>query len=219
MIDRSHYSAVVERVCTLFLKYYCPLRVTGCAPTDRPFLICANHRSHLDSIAIMAALRLPFTQCGLLAADDYFFQDVRRLSPITRAMRLIPLSRRPRPHEFQKFVGSCQQFLNEGGEALLAFPEGSRVSAPHSFKRGAAVLAVRLGLPVLPVYILGTDRVLPKQRVVPSPHRIHVYIGPLLERARPLAAITLKYESTKLTREIEAAIRALDPSLARAGKV
>jgi 1-acyl-sn-glycerol-3-phosphate acyltransferase len=213
VIDRPRYSAAVERICTLFLKYYCSLQVTGNVPADRPFLICANHRSHLDSIAVMAALRMPFTHCGLLAAEDYFFQDAQRLGPITRAMRLIPLSRHPRPHEFQKFIGSCLKFLNDGGEALLAFPEGTRVGTPNSFKRGAAVLAIRLGLPVLPIYILGTDRVLPKQRIVPSPHHIHIYIGPLLPSPRPLAATKLRDESRRLTGEIEAAIHTLDPSV------
>jgi 1-acyl-sn-glycerol-3-phosphate acyltransferase len=212
VIDRPRYSAATERICTLFLKYYCSLQVTGTAPNERPFLICANHRSHMDSIAIMAALRLPFAQCGLVAAEDYFFQDVHWLTPITRAMRLIPLSRRPRPHEFQKFIGSCQKFLNEGGAALLAFPQGTRVSSANSFKRGAAVLAIRLGLPVLPIRVVGTEHILPKDRIVPWPGRIHVCIGSLLPSTPPIAATTLREESKMLMRDIEAAIHSLVPS-------
>jgi 1-acyl-sn-glycerol-3-phosphate acyltransferase len=210
---QSLYGVAFEHFCKLFLTHYCRLEVRGTlSATASPFLICSNHRSHLDSLAILIATGLPFTSCGLLAAQDYFFRNPIWLRLLTPAMHLIPVSRRPRPHEFQSMVDSCAAFLRDGGRALIAYPEGTRSNAAglSTFKRGAAVLALRLGLPVLPIFVSGTDRVLPKQRIIPRPGRIIVHIGPLLHFNQGAQPADLRSHSLQAAKEIEACVSALN---------
>lgn len=210
----SYYGAAFERFSNFFLTHYCRLEVRGTRPAmDRPFLICSNHRSHLDSIAIMIATGLPFASYGLLAAQDYFFRNPIWLRLLTPAIHLIPVSRHPRPHEFQSMIDSCADFLGDGGRALIAYPEGTRSNAAgmSTFKRGVAVLALRLRLPILPVFVSGTDKVLPKQRIIPRPGRIIINIGPLLELCEGAQPADGKRQSLQVAKEIEARVSALIP--------
>lgn len=209
----SLYGAAFERFCKFFLTHYCRLELRGTLPeTSSPFIICSNHRSHVDSLAIMTATGLPFTSCGLLAAQDYFFRNSLWLRLLTPAMHLIPVSRHPRPHEFHSMIDACATFLQDGGRALIAYPEGTRSNAAglSSFKRGTGVLALRLGLPVLPVFVSGTERVLPKQRVVPRPGRIVVHLGSLLTFEPVARPADLRYRSIQAANEIELEVRSLE---------
>lgn len=160
----------------------------------------------------MIATGLPFSSCGLLAAQDYFFRNPLWLRLLAPALHLIPVSRRPRPHEFQSLIDACGAFLSVGGRALIAYPEGTRSSAAglSTFKRGTGVLALRLGLPVLPVFVSGTDAVLPKQRIIPRPGRVIVHLGSLLDFDQVAEAAEPKYASVKATREIKIRVRALE---------
>ena len=220
-IDRSRYAASFEKFCALFLTHYCQLRVFGNVPTtDKPFLICANHRSHLDSVAIMMALGIPFSSCGLLAAEDYFFRGTHGLRLITRAMHLIPVSGRRRPHlEIEAMIHACASFLQNGGRALLAYPQGtrSRSGTAATFKRGAAVLALRLEIPVLPIFISGTERVLPKQQIIPRPGLITVNVGQQL-RSNGSEHQNLRSASVQFAQLIETSIGALGPDVETAVK-
>ena len=69
--------------------------------------------------------------------------------------------------------------LIDDGWSLLIFPEGGR--SPDGWgqehKGGAAYLAVRCDVPVVPMHIEGTDRVLPKDARFPSPRRVTVTTG------------------------------------------
>lgn len=211
--SRSRYGVAFEAFCRFFLAHYCRLEIRGTLPaTDRPFLICSNHRSHLDSLAIMIATGLPFSSCGLLAAQDYFFRNPLWLRLLAPALHLIPVSRRPRPHEFQSLIEACGTFLRVGGCALIVYPEGTRSSAAGlaTFKRGTGVLALRLGLPVLPVFVSGTDVVLPKQQIIPRPGRIVVHLGSLLDFNQDVEAQDPRNASLKAAREIEIRVRELE---------
>lgn len=194
---------LVNRVCRLEVGAEAPL------PAG-PFMVCTNHNSHLDSLAIMAALGMPFSQCALLAAEDYFFHSRTRLKVLARALTLIPIRRRATAAGFRGTVERCRFFLDQGGRALIAYPEGSRGGggAPRAFKRGPAVIALALGLPIIPGFVGGTARILPKGRAWPRPGPIKVNFG------RPLgihadAGEAGRQRSKTLTAELEGRVRAL----------
>ncbi|MCZ6774610.1 MAG: lysophospholipid acyltransferase family protein [Proteobacteria bacterium] len=173
-------SGPLERAGRLFMQRCCKLRVTTKAPfPNAPFMVCANHRSHTDSVAIMTALGLPFSACGLIAAEDYFFTNRAKLSVISRVLTLIPISRQPTPRAFKKTVAKCERFVADGGQVLVSYPEGTRNTSDglKSFKRGPAALAIRLGLCILPGFIDGTDRVMPKGQLVPRCNPVTVHFG------------------------------------------
>lgn len=67
----------------------------------------------------------------------------------------------------------------EGGEPVAVFPEGTRSSGPEigELFDGAAYLATRLGVPIVPVAIGGSEEILPSGKVFPRLHRVAVVVG------------------------------------------
>jgi len=169
-----------ERFCRIFFSRLGSLKVDFGAPLPAgPFMICANHRSHADSPILMAAAGMSFAQCGLLAAEDYYFRHPLRLRIVSSVLRIIPFERRPTPGGFAATLAACSSFLGTGGRLLIAYPEGTRGndSTLRPFKRGPATLALRYGLPIVPAYISGSERLLPKGRACPKPSDVRVRFG------------------------------------------
>ena len=89
------------------------------------------------------------------------------------------------------------------GSPVAVFPEGTRKSGPEigELYAGAAFLAIKRGVPIVPVGIGGSEHILPKGKLFPRIHRVAVSVGhpihpPVLDgRARRAAA-------TKLTEEL-----------------
>jgi len=65
------------------------------------------------------------------------------------------------------------------GKSLAVFPEGTRTpdGRLQEFKQGAFKIAVRAGVPIVPVAIRGTFKLLPKTTLAPRPGRVDVIIG------------------------------------------
>jgi long-chain acyl-CoA synthetase len=144
-----------------------------------PFLFCSNHSSHMDSIVLMAASGRGFGLFGLLAASDYFFRSPLQSQFFSCLVKLIPISRTPTRESLEQTMAECRRFLAEGERSLILFPEGtrSRNGAMREFKRGAGMLSVRLGLPIVPAYIEGSGAAMPKGRFFPAPSPVTVRIG------------------------------------------
>jgi len=91
----------------------------------------------------------------------------------------------------------------DDGFSILIFPEGGRSDSDEikPFQPGVALIASRLKLPVVPVLLEGTERVLPRNWKTARPGRIRVVFGP------PLRLEGDDYQS--LTKNVEEAIRQL----------
>jgi 1-acyl-sn-glycerol-3-phosphate acyltransferase len=88
---------------------------------------------------------------------------------------------------------------------VLLFPEGSRSrTGIQAFKDGAALLAIRAGVPVVPVAVRGTDRVLPAKSSYLRGGHVRVRVGSPI----PTAGMDSK-DRRRLTDEIEAEVRRL----------
>ena len=87
---------------------------------------------------------------------------------------------------------------------MLFFPEGTRSTTGEigPIKHGVGLIALKLGLPVVPIRTCGLFDVLPKGRILPRPGRVTVHVGSPLafEPAAPMRQVTAA---------IEAALRAL----------
>lgn len=129
-------------------------------------LLCGNHTSHLDAAAILAALPRDLALTASTAAAKDVFGDhpwrnaVSRLTTSSVAIE--------REAEFAKGLRTLENVLDEG-RPLILFPEGKR--SPNRellpLKPGAAMLAIRSGAPIVPVWIEGVNKALPKgSRVV-----------------------------------------------------
>jgi 1-acyl-sn-glycerol-3-phosphate acyltransferase len=125
------------------------------------------------------------------AAADHFFDTKPKAALIAWAYGAIPMERK----KVSRRSAETSARLIDDGWSLLIFPEGGRSpdgwGQPH--KGGAAYLAVRCGVPVVPVHLDGTGRILPKGASTPRPGRVDVNIGTPLwpregEDARHFAA-------------------------------
>jgi 1-acyl-sn-glycerol-3-phosphate acyltransferase len=137
------------------------LRVHGAAalPTG-PCVIVANHRSHADTAALIAALparRRP----AVGAAADYWFRSPLRSSICRALCAAFPVRR---TGGGSADLAAAARLLAAGHDVII-FPEGSRSrdGRTGAFHRGAARLAMAAGVPLVPVAISETGTLLPPQ--------------------------------------------------------
>lgn len=141
-----------------------------------PAIYAGNHRSFLDPVLIGS-----FCNRHL----SYFARaDLWKIPIIGQTLGLLggfPVDRdEPQLAVLQRTV----QHLRDGGSVLL-FPEGTRTRSGRlaEVRDGIAVFARRSGIPVVPVYVIGTETVWPRGRPLPIPGgRAGLVIG------RPLRA-------------------------------
>jgi len=172
---------------------------------EGPAVFAANHHSHLDTGLVVGALPRPWRhELAVAAAADHFFGSRGHAVLAAWAWGAVPMERR---RTSRRSADRAAELL-EHGWSLLIFPEGGR--SPDGWgqehKGGAAYLASRCGVPVVPVHLGGTDRVLPKGRRWPTPARVTVTFGEPL-RAGPSSA-------RRFAGELEAALAALADEVA-----
>jgi 1-acyl-sn-glycerol-3-phosphate acyltransferase len=168
---------------------------------DQPVVFAANHHSHTDTPLLLRTLPQPWREKLFVgAAADYFFPN--RLAGAASALVLnaIPIER----SRVSRRSALDAAALIDDGWSMLIYPEGGR--SPDGwgqpFRGGAAYLAIRCNVPVVPVHVYGTDRVLPKGRRWPKPGRAVVSVGdPIWAGERE--------DSRRLAVRIEAAVAGL----------
>jgi 1-acyl-sn-glycerol-3-phosphate acyltransferase len=164
------------------LQAYCrPYVVMGELPHAAPLIIVANHTSHLDAPAIVAALPESIRRrTAVAAAEDYFFS--RRLLGLTATLLVGAF---PFPRQGDVGLARAAALLERGCSVLL-FPEGTRSTdgQTHRFRLGVGRLAAATHRPVLPVAVVGSHALWPRGRKLPRRGRLEVRLGqPWLPRA------------------------------------
>jgi 1-acyl-sn-glycerol-3-phosphate acyltransferase len=140
-------------------------------PASGPVIVVSNHQSDLDPLVVGAALR---RRVAFMAKHELF--RVPLLRWWITACGAFPV-RRGEPD--RQALRTALRVL-QGGGVLVMFPEGTRGSTPalRPPEPGAALLALRTGAPLLPVAVLGTGEVLPRDSHRLRRGRITVRIGP-----------------------------------------
>jgi 1-acyl-sn-glycerol-3-phosphate acyltransferase len=154
-------------------------------------IFAANHCSHLDAPLVLTSLPERWrARTAVGAASDYFFDVWWRGVATALAFNAFPVERTgPR-----RSTGTALALLEEGW-SILVFPQGTRSHDGWitDFRAGAAFLALRAMVPVVPVAIAGTFHAMPRGRAWPAPGRppVRVRFAPAVqprpqERAREL---------------------------------
>ena len=146
-------------------------------PAAGPFVLVANHASHLDALVLGAALPLHLRDhLSPLAAGDVFFERLHVAAFATAAFNALPVWRR---RGGRHGLVELRQRLVEGPAVYLLFPEGGRTRDGRlmRFKPGVGMLVAGTPVPVVPCYLKGTFEALPANRVVPRPQRITLWVG------------------------------------------
>ena len=179
---------VSRAVAGPFLKLLGRPKITGTehVPATGGAILASNHVSILDSIYLPLMLDRPVT----FAAKAEYFTGTRLIERFTgaylRATNQLSTDRTG-PRAAQDMLQAALDRLRSG-ELFGIYPEGTRSPDGRLYRGriGVGWLAVNSGVPVIPVAMKGTDRILPPGRTIPRPGRIEIIIGEPL-KPRPEA--------------------------------
>ena len=146
------------------------------ADLEGPVIFAANHHSHVDAGLLITSLPEPHRhQVFAGAAADYFFDSRLKASASALVLNAIPIERN---RVTRRSADQAAELIAEGW-SMVIFPEGGRSPDGwgHPFRGGAAYLASRCGVPVVPVHLAGTGRILPKGKSRPRRGRTVVTFG------------------------------------------
>lgn len=127
-----------------------------------PFVVVANHSSHLDAPLLVTELPRRYTRTmAVNAAADYFYRWWWMKATTSLFFNTYPVSRTNA--DMGKGRGLANKLLSEN-VPVVVFPEGTRRNTEGGVKRfkpGAAALSIAQGVPCVPVAIIGTDQAMP----------------------------------------------------------
>ncbi len=146
-------------------------------PTSGPLIVASNHMSFIDSIVIPLAVP---RRVAFLAKAEYF--EGRSLASLPRRMFFRTFGAVPVERDQQRNAQASLDLaaaVLARGEAFCIYPEGTRSRDGRLYRgrTGVGWLAVKSGARVLPVGLVGTDRVQPVGARVPRVHRVTVRFG------------------------------------------
>jgi 1-acyl-sn-glycerol-3-phosphate acyltransferase len=151
-------------------------------PADPPFILVANHSSHLDALALAAVLHGKASRrLYTLAAGDMFFSNSVVSAFAAYAINAMPVWRRMRGGSAGMIA--MRERLVEDALVYALFPEGtrSRTGQMARFKPGIGLLVAGIEVPVVPCWIDGAFVAWPPAHNFPRPYPLAVRIGsPLL---------------------------------------
>jgi 1-acyl-sn-glycerol-3-phosphate acyltransferase len=212
LLDRAAYQTV-RFIVTSFCHIWCRMSVEGREniPADGPFVLAPVHRSILDT---PISSGLTWRRMRFMGADKYWKSN--GFGRLLTALGGFPVTRGSADREALK---RCIAIL-EGGEPLVLFPEGERKSGPtvHPLFDGVTYIAVKAGVPIVPVGIGGSERAMPKGAKFIRPHKIHVVIGPPIAVPPSDTGTAQRTVIRELTPVVRGELqRLLDAAIARAG--
>lgn len=155
-------------------------RVTGIEhlPAAPPFIVVANHGSHLDAIVLSAAMPRRLRERAFpIAAGDTFFETPAMAAFAAIFLNALPMWRRScGAHAME----TLRTRLQAGGLIYLLFPEGtrSRTGEMAKFRSGIGMLVAGTNVPVIPCRIAGAHEAMPPGARLPRPVKISLTIGP-----------------------------------------
>ena len=143
-------------------------------PLDRPFVVASNHASNFDPPIVSCAVKRPVS---FMAKEELF-----GIPGFKQAIELYGAYPVKRAASDRSAIRAAVRSL-ENGWATGVFLQGTRtadgrITAP---KLGAAMIAAKAGVPILPVSLWGTQAVLKKGSTIPRPAPITIRVGKLID--------------------------------------
>src|SRR5258706_1149485 len=161
-------------------------------PTTGPAIVAANHNSHVDTLLVLTIF--PVATMGRLrpvAAADYFLRGPMIGWFSRHLVGIVPIARN-KAGGGEDVLAPAREALAQG-DIIILFPEGTRGDASDEMgrlKHGVAMLAEAFPqAPVIPVWLEGAGRVLPKGAHVPVPVNCTVLVGEPLRWGRQRAEV------------------------------
>jgi 1-acyl-sn-glycerol-3-phosphate acyltransferase len=146
-------------------------------------LFAANHTSSADAPAVVGAIP---RRIAILLKESLFRWPV--VGQAFLLARFIPVNRRERDSALESLDKAIESLRS--GQSFLIYPEGTRSpdGRLQDFKKGAVVMAIKAGVPIVPVACSGAHRVMEKRSMVVHPGEI------LVEFLDPIHASAYSFE-------------------------
>ncbi|MEQ9063577.1 MAG: lysophospholipid acyltransferase family protein [Vicingaceae bacterium] len=163
-----------------FSSFFTPMwvNVSGIENIDRnqSYIVVSNHQSHFDIFVIYGWLKMDMKWV--------MKKELRKIPFIGYACEKVGhiiVDRSDRAAAIQAIEKAKKNIVN--GTSVMFFPEGTRSKdgAIGVFKKGAFVLALQLGLPILPITINGTRKILPSGSLDLLPGRAEAIVHPAVD--------------------------------------
>ena len=200
MLRWLFFAAVVRPLVFFFLG----LKVRGYEhlPTQGPALVVANHNSHLDTVVLMSIFPLSsLPDLRAAAAADYWDSGGFKAWFARKIIGIVPVIRKRNGAKLsaQEVLAPVDKAL-KAGRIVIFFPEGTRGEPERlqDFKVGLGILAKgNPSVPVLPVYLYGLGKALPRGEALLVPQFVDAFVG----------------EPTHCTGEVAPFVRAVQTSI------
>ncbi len=162
-------------------------------------VLVANHLSLMDTPLLMAHIPVQFR---FFAKEELF--KVPFIGGHLKRAGHLPVARE-NPRAGLRLLSEGARLIRERGIAVLIFPEGGRSEGRLTeFREGAAYVAIKAGVPAVPVGITGTRESLPMGSLLVHPARVRIAVGDPI----PTAGLTL-HDRARLTQVLWERVRAL----------
>jgi 1-acyl-sn-glycerol-3-phosphate acyltransferase len=148
-----------------------------------PCVFVANHQSHIDTLLAHAALPESIrSRIYFGAAQDRWFVKGKKKLTLQPWYQSLALGNFPILRGGGADALSYAHWLLQRGQHVFLFPEGTRATSDElgAFKHGATLLAIRNGVPIVPMYLAGLRNIRPKgsREVVRGPACVE-FLAPL----------------------------------------
>ncbi len=190
--DRPAFAAfafVVYKFFNLIFRVFLLLEVRGkehIRTLDRPYLICPNHQSFLDPFVLCSNYPYSlFRNIFHVGASEFFEGSLLKF--VAKMLNVVPVNP---DTELMRAMKAGAIGLKHG-KVLNIYPEGERAfdGELHMFKKGAAILATELDLPIIPVALDGLQNVWARKSWKIRPAKVKITICPPLYPKDFLASI------------------------------
>ncbi|MBL8123442.1 MAG: AMP-binding protein, partial [Blastocatellia bacterium] len=171
------FAYFVYRSFNLFCRVFMRLEVSGLEnikKLDRPYLICPNHQSFLDPFVLCSNYPLAVFRNIFHVGASMFFKG-RIMQFVARMLNVVPIDQ---DTQLMKAMKAGAIGLKHG-KILNIYPEGERAfdGNLHEFKKGAAIFATELDLPIVPVALDGLQNVWARRSWKIRPAKVKIRIG------------------------------------------
>jgi 1-acyl-sn-glycerol-3-phosphate acyltransferase len=211
-VARLARAMILDNLTRPFIRAVASPTVIGRAqidPITGPVIFAANHSSHLDTAIVLSSLPARYRHHTVVAAAaDYFFDRRWKGDLWSLTLGTIPIER----SKLNRRSADLAAALIDEGWSLVIFPEGGRTEDGwgQEFRGGAAYLAKRCDVPVVPVHLHGARPIFPKGSSRLRPGGVEVRFGtPLRPGTRDGSGEGREEDARRFSARIERAIAAL----------
>jgi 1-acyl-sn-glycerol-3-phosphate acyltransferase len=171
LANRISY-AIVRGIILTVAKLLGRIRVVGAEkiPAEGPFILAPVHRSNVDFALTCVITRRQMRYMG----KDSIWKS-RLLGRFVSLLGAFPVHRGTADRDALR---ACTDIV-EGGNPLVMFPEGTRMTGPviEELFDGTAYVAAKAGVPIVPLGIGGSEAMMPKGAKLPRPSKLVLIVG------------------------------------------